>query len=103
MIKEYKVTTTDTFEDEVKNIYFKIKFYYKKPIKAKNVYNKIIDSIKKLNLFPEKFSKVKNFKNLNLHRLIINNYIVIYEVNNEKAEVYILHIFFYNQNYLNLL
>lgn len=103
MIKEYKVITTDTFEDEVKNIYFKIKFYYKKPIKAKNVYNKIIDSIKKLNLFPEEFSKVKNFKNLNLHRLIINNYIVIYEVNNEKAEVYILHIFFYNQNYLNLL
>ena len=46
MIKEYKVITTDTFEDEVKNIYFKIKFYYKNPLKAKNVYNKIINSIK---------------------------------------------------------
>lgn len=100
MIKEYKVITTDTFEEEVKNIYFKIKFYYKNPLKAKNVYNKIINSIKELNLFPEKFSKVKN---LNLHRLIVNSYIIIYEVNNDKNEVYILHIFIYNQNYLNLL
>ena len=52
MIKEYKIITTDTFEDEVKNIYFKIKFYYKKPIKAKNVYNKIIDKKDTFSSFP---------------------------------------------------
>lgn len=40
---------------------------------------------------------------INFHKLIVSNYISIYEINDISNEVLILHIFHNTQNYLNLL
>lgn len=101
MIK-YEIITTDTFEKELQNIFHYINFHMQEPIIAKNLYNKIINSISKLNYFPERYFKLKNCKTANVHRLIVNNYVIIYKISSLN-HVYILHIFHGNQNYLNLL
>ena len=100
---QYKIISTDIFEQELQNIYYYICFYLKEPIIAARICNQVRSSLSKLNHFPEGYSKLENSKNNNLSRLIIKNYIIVYEVNRIKKEVYVLHIFHNTQNYLNLL
>ena len=94
---------TEIFEQELQEIIFYLEFYLKEPITARRLYKLIIDSVSKLDYFPEGYFKINNSKNLNLHRILVNNYIIIYNVNRSKKEIYISHIFHNNQNYLNLL
>lgn len=98
---KYKIITTETFEKELNNILYYIKFFLKEPFLSRKLQSKIITSISSLNYFPQKFAKVQNKKNTNLHKLIIDNFIIIYEISNKS--IYLLHIFHNNQNYLNLL
>lgn len=100
---KYKVIFTKIFKEELQDIFFYIKFFLKEPNIATQIYNKIIFFITGLNYFPMRYCKIKNSKNVNLHRLIVNNYIIFYEVNIFKKEVYIIHIFHNTQNYLNIL
>lgn len=79
MIK-YKIITSSSFEKELQNIFYYINFFLREPITAKNLYNKVINSILSLSYFPERFSKLHNYKNFNFRRLLIDNYIIIYEV-----------------------
>lgn len=99
MIK-YKIITTKVFEEELQEIYEYISFSLIEPKIAYKLYYKIINSISKLNYFPKKYFKLTNY---NLHRMIINNYVIIYQVDNINQKVYILHIFHNAQDYLNLL
>jgi len=77
------------------------------PKTAKKFYFKVKNSIIfHLTLFPEQYSKVSisnKFQNRNLRKIPINNYIIIYEVDNYNHKVHILHIFHGSQNYQNRL
>ena len=101
----YSVITTNTFEMELETTIHYINSILKEPIIAKNLYSKIISSISNLNYFPERYSKVFYYKDKtkNVHKLPIDNFIILYKVNQSLGKVYILHIFNSNQNYLNLL
>ena len=99
----YKIILTEIFKQEVQEIIFYLEFFLKEPITASRLHKSIIESISKLDYFPEGYFKINNSKNLNLHRILVNNYIIIYNVNKSKKEIYISHIFHNTQNYLNLL
>lgn len=66
---------------------------------------KILTSTAKLDFLPERYQRVLTKKTLlNIfRRLIVDNFIVIYQVDIVKNEVYILHIFHRAQNYLRFL
>ena len=99
----YKIIISSSFEKELQNIFYYINFFLREHTTAKYFYNKVINSISTLSYFPERFPKLSNNKNSNFRRLLIDNYIIIYEVNNTLEQVHILHIFHNTQNYLNLL
>lgn len=105
-MSNYTIHTTSTFEDELQNIISYIYFFLKEPRISIKLYKKIINEIFSLSIHPERYSKIHhklNSDTLTLRKLPINNFVVIYEVDNLTHQIFILHIFHCNQNYLNLL
>ena len=100
----YKILTTSNFEIEFQKIFYYINFNLKEPLVARKFYSKIISSITSLNYFPERYPKFSDFKNhdSNIRKLIVDKYIIIYQVKNDSRQIFILHIFHCSQNYLSL-
>ena len=98
-MKEYKVNLTTQFKEELKkSLYFFPHSYNTK----RKLHHDIRNTVASLSIFPERYSKInKNFNTKNVRKLPINKYVVIYEVNNKKDEIYLLHIFSQKQDYLN--
>ena len=98
-MKEYSVILQPQFFEELEVIlYF---FQNRYPTKRK-VYAEVRNTVSSLSIFPERYSKINDkFNTKNVRKLPINKYVVIYEVNNDKDEVNILHIFSQKQDYLN--
>ena len=104
-MNKYNIKTTKAFEEELLDIYSYIVDYLQEPKIANEKYKKIRNKILSLQYLPERYSRIfkSKFKNRNLRKLLINNFIIIYEVKNDTNEVFILHIFYKKQNYLNQL
>ena len=101
----YKIIITQTFENDFKKLFNYISFINYKSSYLKILYNQIMNAIYSLDLFPERYAKIHNQniskKYSNLRKLLIDKYIIIYEVNINTNEVFILHIFHIKQNYFN--
>lgn len=105
MIK-YSIIHTPQFKREARNIYQYFCFSLHSPQTGQKLFKKISNIIFHLDLFPERYSKVfipNKLQNRNLRKIPINNYIIIYEVDNYNHNVFILHIFHGKQNYLDKL
>lgn len=105
-MNNYFINTSPTFEEELQNIVSYIYFYLKDPRVSIKLYKKIINKIYSLGVLPERYPKIHyklNHTNLTLRKLPIDNFVVIYEVNNLTHQIFILHIFHCSQNYLDLL
>lgn len=102
-MKEYKVNLTGQFMEELnESLYFFPQSY----IARRKLHHEIRNTVLSLSIFPERYSKIieyEKFKTENIRKIPINKFILIYEVDNEKNEVYILHIFSEKQDYLNQL
>ena len=95
MIYNYKIRQTKQFELELRNLYNYLLFYLQEPITAERNLRKIIDKIYSLQYSPERFPKIitNNKDDRNLRKLSINNYIIIYEVNNKIRSSFYLTYF----------
>lgn len=90
---KYTIKPTPLFEKELENIYKYITFKLQAPITANNLYNKVVKDIYSLEQFPERYPKISCYKNRNLRKLLINKYVVIYEVNNNtRTSFYFTYI-----------
>ena len=90
-INKYIIRPSPSFEKELQKIYKHISFKLKEPITANNFYNKVVKEIYSLQHFPERYLKISSYKNKNrnIRRMPINQYIVIYEVdNNTRTSLY---------------
>ena len=103
MIYNYEIKQTKQFELELRNIYNYLLFHFQEPITAEKNLRNIIEKVYSLQYYPERFPRITtyNHDNYNLRKLSVKNYIVIYQVNNDTHEVYILHIFHSSQDYYN--
>lgn len=105
MIK-YTIIHMPQFRKELDSVEYYLSHILYSPLAADHLLNKITNLISKLDLFPERYSRVfipNKFQNRNLRKIPIDNYIIIYEVDNYSHEVFILHIFHGSQNYFNKL
>lgn len=84
-INKYAIFPSATFKIELKEIIYYFKQKLKEPIIANNLYKKIIKEINSLEFMPERHIKITDYKDKkrNLHRLLIYNYVIIYEVVND--------------------
>ena len=89
MTYKYIIRQTTSFEIELENIYRYLAFTLKEPNTAEKYLNMIIKRIYSLQYFPERYSKIHNSKNRILRKMPINNYLIIYEVdNNTRSSFY---------------
>lgn len=103
---KYNIYWSKSFEYDLDKIFNYLFFNLNEPSIARKLYKKILTSLYSLEYFPEKYLKLTNISNskyTNLHRLIISNYIIIYEIKHDIGQIFVLHIFHCSQNYLNLL
>lgn len=93
-MNNYKIIWSPKANEDLKKIYFYIAHYLNEDEIAKNLINIILDSISKLNYFPERHSRICIFEN-NLkitRKLIVNNFIVLYQVdNNTRTSLYLTY------------
>ena len=98
-MKEYSVIMQPQFLEELEVILY---FFQDRYSTKRKVYAEVRNTVYSLSIFLERYSKINNnFNTKNIRKLPINKYVVIYEVNNEKNEIYLLHIFSQKQDYLN--
>ncbi len=104
-MNEYSINITSQFREELDEIYYYIYFTLSSPNTAKVLYSKIKKTIFNLNLFPERYPKllISKYKHRNIRKAIVNNFIIVFEVDNISFEVFILHIFHGSQAYWNKL
>ena len=79
--------------------------YQKKLIEketANRLISKVYERITDLIIFPKLYIKIGKFDKLNnkYHRMVINNYIVLYIVDDLNKKVFISHIYYKRRNYL---
>ncbi len=102
---KYKIVWSPKSLTDLNRLYGYILHNLKEPDTARNLYNKIINSISKLTSFPERYPDISYYGkfNKNCRRLRVDKFIIIYKVDINSKEIFILHIFHSNQNYLNLI
>lgn len=81
---KYTVLPTSTFKEEFKEIIYYIKHKLKEPLTAKRFYKKVVNEIKSLKFMPERYKAIEKIYNKSkiLRKTSVNNYVIIYEVNN---------------------
>lgn len=98
-MKEYRIILQPQFLEELDSILY---FFRNTYTDKRKLYTEIRNTVFSLSIFPERYTIIdNNLKAADIRKLPINKFIVIYQVDNEKGEVYILHIFSEKQNYSN--
>ena len=98
----YKIIFTDEFDEEIEKIYKYISEELKQEELAIKLYYKIKKRIDDLSIFPKMYIKIEKMDRLHneYHRLVVNNYIVLYTVDELNKRVIISHIYYKRKNYL---
>lgn len=100
-IKKYDIILTKGAKTDLEEIYKYIFENLKEPDIAEKLMRKIEKSILSLDTFPNRCMKIKaKPMNQTYRRMVIENYIVLYKVEEEKREVVIYKISYGKRNYL---
>ena len=100
---KYELILTDKARLDLEDIYYYISKSLMADKAAENLINKIENSILRLENMPESCNIIIGLKEKNkvYRKLIINNYIVIYRIDETNLKVYIIRIVYGGKNYLN--
>lgn len=103
--EQYKIVFTNDSVIEMKSINDYISKNLYNPQAAKRLMRKMEETIYGLKSMPRKFTIIKKFDELKLEyrRIIVNNYAVIYTIDEKTKTVYIVHTYYGGSNYLNCL
>ena len=103
MAIKYELILTDRAKQELEDIYYYISKSLMADKAAENLINKIEKSILRLETMPESCSRIEELKEKNrvYRKLIINNYVAIYRIDEVNQKVYIIRIVYGGRNYLN--
>ena len=103
-ISNYEVTLTDVAKEEIENIYAYILENLHEEIAANKLMDKIEDGVLRLAQNPYSCPKVKVKPHNEIYRkLIINNYIVLYDIDKEYKKTVIYRVIHEKTDYLKLL
>ncbi len=104
-MNKWKVKTTLAFDNELLDILEYIQNELEMPETALKQFLRIEEVVLGLELMPERNPLYKGafWKGRNLRKAIVDNYVVFYEVKEEKQEVFVLHVFYGGRNIDELL
>ena len=104
-MEQFKVLITPTAKKDIEDIIRYIRDDLKNPDAADNIRNKFKEAILSLSTLPFRHHLVKDttIANLNIRKIIIENYIVFYTVYEENSSVDIVRVLYTRRNWINLL
>lgn len=105
MDNNYKIIIEKYAQNDLKEIYNYISNTLSNRYAAIKLLNKINDKFNNLSSFPKSVPLINNeyVKNRNIRKLLIDNYIAFYEVDEIKHEVRIIRIMYGMMNYIEIL
>jgi len=98
----YKIMFTETAEIELDGIYDYISRTLLSENSARKFMEKIEEKTLKLEIFPKSCSITDGYtiNGVQYRKLIVDNYILLYHIDENKKQVNIIHIFYGRKNYL---
>lgn len=104
-MEKYIVVMSNQAEKELSNIITYISSVLLEPNIAKNLLKKLTNTIDKLETFPERYSIISDEYTIreNIHKCFVDNYVIIYNINNKLNQVEISHIFYARRNWMKLI
>lgn len=101
----YKVELTIAAKKDLRDIYFYISNNLKAPATADKLLDKMEAKLLTLKRNPFLYAVERNeqLKRRNLHKLIVDNYLIFYIVNEKTSTVYIVRVLYARRDCVNLL
>jgi len=100
---EYKIKIAEEFLEEFDEICEYISINLKSPQASNLLRQKVINKVLLLKKAPKIFAKIKKFSKTKkqYRRIIINNYVIVYTIDEKEKIVYIAHIYYGQRNYID--
>ena len=99
-LSNYNILLYATAYKNLDDIFKYIAFAITEPAAAKNQINRIWDAIFKLKVFPYAHQDVifGKYASKGYKQLLVDNYIVIYKINEEEKQVYVITVLYGGRN-----
>ena len=100
---QYKVIITPTALKEMNRIYDYILADLYADIAAEDLMNLVEEKIQNLKYAPKIYAEIEEFDELRrrYRRIVVNNYVILYTIDEDNAVVYVTHMYYGSKNYLN--
>ena len=100
----YKIKITNDCKSDLKDIFRYICINLKAKEAAKRLMKKIKERIMELSTYPKIHMEIEKFdrNKRKYRRIIVDNYIILYIIDDNKKIVYVTSIFYSRKNYLYL-
>ncbi len=100
--KKFEVEFTEQCIEEMNEIYLYISNILNDSIAAKKLISKVNERILALSDSPELYVKIEKTDRLNreYHKIVIQNYIVLYTIDYENKLIYVSRMVYRGKNYL---
>lgn len=101
-INQYNVDVTDECKKDIRNIYT----YIRNNLDAEDAANRLIDkfeyAIGNLEYFPKIYAAIDKYENTRrtYRRIVVNNYIILFTIEEKYKKVYVSHIYYKGRDYL---
>lgn len=98
----YEIEFTEDARDEIREIYEYISENLVNESAAKRLMRKMRDSVMDLAESPKIYAKIekKDRMKREFRRMVVDNFIVLYTIDEEKKTIYISHMYYGRRNYL---
>ncbi len=98
----FKIEFTDEFDEEIQQVYNYISYKLIERESANRLISIIYERISNLQMFPRLYMKIGKLDRLHneYHRMVVNNYIILYTVDDLNKKIFISHIYYKRKNYL---
>lgn len=98
----YEIEFTEEARDEIREIYEYISKNLVNENAAKRLMKKIKRNVMNLADFPEIYAKIEKKDKLQreFRRMIVDNFVILYTIDESKKTIYISHMYYGRRNYL---
>ncbi len=100
---QYKVIITPTAYKEINKIYDYITEELCAENAAKRLMEKVEQEVQRLKHAPQIYTKIEKIDELkrNYRRIVINNYTILYTIDEENKTVFVSHMYYGRRNYID--
>ena len=101
---EYNIQLTDEFLNEINDICSYISNKLKAPDASNRLREKVMYNVLFLEKSPKMFAKIEKLDRVKreYRRIVVNNYVILYTIDDKNKKIYISHIYYGGRNYIEL-